>query len=116
MSSLDQTFWIGFGISTLLAAVGIYLTWRSVRRSNGKRKSSAQSALGDAIFTLAIAVMVTVPSISSIDTWSTHQIALGAAVMLLLILVGVQLGIAIERWRQQEPGAGNPQGVGTGRA
>ena len=97
MSSLDQTFWIGFGISTLLAAVGIYLTWRSVRRSNGKRKSSALSALGSVVFNLGLVVLVGATSIGGIDAWSASEKAIGAGVLLLLFYTGVQLGIAIEK-------------------
>jgi hypothetical protein len=105
MSSVDQTFWIGI----LLAVAGLGAMWPSAWRSSDKRKSSAQSLLGSAIFNLGLAVLVTAPSISSIEGWSAPEKVIGVGVLLLLTSAGVQLGIAIERWRRQKP-----QRVGTG--
>ena len=102
MSDLAQTFLIG---GVLLTLAGLWLLWRSAWRSADKRKSSAQSMLGSAVFNLGVAVAIASPSIGSIDAWSTNEKAFGAWGLLLLISAGVQLGIAIERWRPQKPGA-----------
>lgn len=99
-------------VGILLNFVGLGLMLPSAWPAADTRKSSALSALGSAVFNLGLVVMATA-SIGSIDAWSAGEKAIGAAVLLLLFYTGVFSGIAIERWRQQKPGANDAQGVGT---
>jgi len=100
-------------VGLLLNFVGIGLMLPSAWPMADTRKSSALSALGSVVFNLGLVVLVGATSICGIEAWSASEKAIGAGVLLLLFYTGVQLGIAIEKWRQQKPGAGNPQGVGS---
>jgi hypothetical protein len=99
-------------VGLLLNFVGLGLMLPSAWPMADTRKSSALSALGSVIFNLGLVVLVTAPSIGSIDAWSAGEKAIGAGVLLFLFYTGVQLGIAIERWRRQKPGANDAQRVG----
>jgi hypothetical protein len=110
MFGMDSSF--ASFVTSVALVVGLGLMLPSAWPIADTRKSSALSALGSVIFNLGLVVLVTEPWIGSIDAWSAGEKAIGAGVLLLLFYTGVQSGIAIERWRQQKPDAGNPQPVG----
>ena len=104
------------GVCLLLVAVGLWLLFRSAWRSSDRHKALIEDALGTAVFNLGFVFLLIATSVRtdvSFDAWSTSEKLIGGLLLLLLLSVGVQVGFAIERWRQHKRGAGEAQRVGS---
>ena len=92
----------------VLLVFGFWFAWRRYWRSLDKRRPGAE-AVGGAILNLALIALMA-PSLLrtdvSLNAWSAEDKVIGAGLLALLFVAGVQIGMAFSSARQWKAGVG----------
>jgi hypothetical protein len=91
----------------LLLVFGFWFAWRRYWRSLAKSRPGAE-AVGGAFWNLALIALMA-PSLLtdvSLNAWSAEDKAIGAGLLALLFVEGVQIGMALNSARQWKAGVG----------